>query len=213
MDTNEIEMLGLLDDINNSIKSLQANRIEPSHVPGTFSMMFSGSSKPSAIQFIFDNKLDKYIDQLLDLIMSGKIDEALDKVKYVINDFDKIDIDANKIFTSEVSKNFIFALKKATESSKFQKTKNNVQKIMVTIKELKRKAKNINDPKIRKKYEDTVYAFNKVLKVIASVYKSRKHINDRVLAGINNFMEENYNAFNFKDDTLYKFPLVNYLNN
>lgn len=213
MDTKEIEMLSLLDDINTSIKSLQSNRIEPTRVPGTFSMMFSGSSKPAVIQFIFDNKLDRYVDQLFDLLMSGKIDETLDKIKYIVNDFDKMDIDPNKIFTSEVSKKFIEAIKNATSSAKFQNTKKNLTKVLLMIKELKRKAKQINNPEIKKKYEDTVYAFNKVLKVLASIYKSRKHINNRVLAGINNFMEENYDPMNFKDDTLYEFSIVKLENN
>lgn len=205
MTDNEIEIAGLLDNINDSIKVMQANNVEPESVPGTFSMMFSGANNNAIMKFIFSSNLDKLLDQLFDMLMCGDFEDIINKSNDIEDMFNKFAVGSTKIFSSTVSKQFVANMKEAVNSKKFQKAKTNLSRAWTLIKQLKQKAKQIDNEAMRKKYEDTVYAFKKILKIMASIYGSRKNINLRVQSGIRNLLSES------EDRSLYEYGLVNYL--
>lgn len=205
MDKQENEIANLLDNINDSIKSIQANQISTNDVPGTFNMMFSGASNGAIIKFIYDTNLDKLFDQLFDMLMNGDITEILEKCNSLENTLKTFDIGTDKIFNTQVSKQMISVMKQTASSDKFNKQKNNIRKAMMLLRKLKQDAKRVQDKETRKKYNDSIYAFKQILKIMATVYRSRKHINARMEKGIRNMITESV------DNCYFDYPVVEIL--
>jgi hypothetical protein len=61
---------------------------------------------------------------------------------------------------------------------------------ILVLKDLRRERKFIRDKETKKKYDDAVYAVYQGLKIINKIYKNRKMVNDRLLKGVKNIVNE-----------------------
>ena len=73
---------------------------------------------------------------------------------------------------------------------------------MIITKNLKTRAKTIDNAAMRKKYLEAVYALKQTLKFISKVYKNRRILTNRVRNGLNIAIHENFEfvdeEFDFK---------------
>jgi len=179
-----------LDSINNSIEQIRSNKvdfdnIDKNDLPSDFKLMMGNTAGNSKIlQFIFDSRLDKVIDNLLDKILMGDfsdIDKYSDTIKKVFN-MVGIGEDA---FSGQISQTLLMNITNSVNSINFMKTKTKIQKCMLVLKNLKRQAKDIENKQLKSKYLEAVYAFKQTLKFISKVYKDRRIITNRVRKGLN----------------------------
>ena len=61
---------------------------------------------------------------------------------------------------------------------------------IIVIKDLRYERKFIKDKETKKKYDDAVYAIYQGLKIINKIYKNRKMVNERLLKGVKNIVNE-----------------------
>jgi fructose-1,6-bisphosphatase len=61
---------------------------------------------------------------------------------------------------------------------------------IIVLKDLRYERKFIKDKETKKKYDDAVYAVYQGLKIINKIYKNRKMVNERLLKGVKNIVNE-----------------------
>lgn len=206
VDTND-SIKDYIDSLNNSIETIQANKIKfedikPEDLPSDFKLMMGPNAEDNKmLKFIFDTKLDRTIDNLLNKFLSGDfdaIDQYSDLIKKV---FESVGI-GEDAFTGPVSQTLLDTLSNSINSINFNTTKSKIRKCMLITKNLKQRAKTIDNKEMKKKYLEAVYALKQTLKFIAKVYKNRRILTNRVRRGLQIAIHEDFDfvdeQFDFK---------------
>lgn len=178
------EALGFMKDLDSDKKEYTGQEI-PQHM----NLQIDGISSTGGIDLLFAPYIDKIMDKLLDLFIRGDYNQILDKLNNITSIFSKGGI-GRGFFDGEVSKTIINSIKNSTRSLNYNKTNSKIKKALIIVRNLKRQMRRIPDPETRKKYEDAVYALTALTKMLKSIYKNRKYLNDRVLKGLKNFVFE-----------------------
>lgn len=178
------EALGFIKDLDSDKKEYTGQEI-PQHM----NLQIDGISSTGGIDLLFAPYIDKIMDKLLDLFIRGDYNQILDKLNNITSIFSKGGI-GRGFFDGEVSKTIINSIKNSTRSLNYNKTNSKIKKALIIVRNLKRQMRRIPDPETRKKYEDAVYALTALTKMLKSIYKNRKYLNDRVLKGLKNFVFE-----------------------
>ena len=206
VDTND-SIKDYIDSLNNSIETIQANKIKfedikPEDLPSDFKLMMGPNAEDNKmLKFIFDTKLDRTIDNLLNKFLSGDfdaIDQYSDLIKKV---FESVGI-GEDAFTGPVSQTLLDTLSNSINSINFNTTKSKIRKCMLITKNLKQRAKTIDNKEMKKKYLEAVYALKQTLKFIAKVYKNKRILTNRVRRGLQIAIHEDFDfvdeQFDFK---------------
>ena len=206
VDTND-SIKDYIDSLNDSIETIQANKvkfedIKPEDLPSDFKLMMGPNAEDNKmLKFIFDTKLDRTIDNLLNKFLSGDfdaIDQYSDLIKKV---FESVGI-GEDAFTGPVSQTLLDTLSNSINSINFNTTKSKIRKCMLITKNLKQRAKSIDNKEMKKKYLEAVYALKQTLKFIAKVYKNRRILTNRVRRGLQIAIHEDFDfvdeQFDFK---------------
>lgn len=178
------EALGFMKDLDSDKKEYTGQEI-PQHM----NLQIDGISSTGGIDLLFAPYIDKIMDKLLDLFITGDYNQILDKLNNITSIFSKGGI-GRGFFDGDVSKTIINSIKNSTRSLNYNKTNSKIKKALIIVRNLKRQMRKIPDPETRKKYEDAVYALTALTKMLKSIYKNRKYLNDRVLKGLKNFVFE-----------------------
>ena len=178
------EALGFMKDLDSDKKEYNDQEI-PQHM----SLQIDGISSTGGIDLLFAPYIDKIMDKLLDLFITGDYVQILEKLNNITSIFSKGGV-GRGFFDGEVSQTIINSIKNSTRSLNYNKTNSKIKKALIIVRNLKRQMKRIPDPETRKKYEDAVYALTALTKMLKSIYKNRKYLNDRVLKGLKNFVFE-----------------------
>lgn len=178
------EALGFMKDLDSDKKEYNDQEI-PQHM----SLQIDGISSTGGIDLLFAPYIDKIMDKLLDLFITGDYEQILEKLNNITSIFSKGGV-GRGFFDGEVSQTIINSIKNSTRSLNYNKTNSKIKKALIIVRNLKRQMKRIPDPETRKKYEDAVYALTALTKMLKSIYKNRKYLNDRVLKGLKNFVFE-----------------------
>ena len=178
------EALGFMKDLDSDKKEYTGQEI-----PQQMNLQIDGISSTGGIDLLFAPYIDKIMDKLLDLFISGDYNQILDKLNNITSIFSKGGI-GRGFFDGDVSKTIINSIKNSTRSLNYNKTNSKIKKALIIVRNLKRQMRKIPDPETRKKYEDAVYALTALTKMLKSIYKNRKYLNDRVLKGLKNFVFE-----------------------
>lgn len=178
------EALGFMKDLESDKKEYNDQEI-PQHM----SLQIDGISSTGGIDLLFAPYIDKIMDKLLDLFITGDYEQILEKLNNITSIFSKGGV-GRGFFDGEVSQTIINSIKNSTRSLNYNKTNSKIKKALIIVRNLKRQMKRIPDPETRKKYEDAVYALTALTKMLKSIYKNRKYLNDRVLKGLKNFVFE-----------------------
>lgn len=188
---NQDSIQQYLDSINNSIESLQKNKneITDDDLPSDFKLMMMGAKDSRVLNFIFDNRIDRIIDQVLNKLMTGDMSEIEKYLESISKIFETLGL-GQGAFSGPVSQTLMQNIMNSLNSVNFNQTKNNIKKVMMVLKNLKQQSKFISDPATKKKYIEAVYAFKKVLKFISKIYKNRRIITNRVKQGLHNAVNE-----------------------
>jgi hypothetical protein len=184
----------VIDNINTSIESMRSNEkeeIKNSDLPSNLQLMLSGVTNSKAIDFLFSANLDKLIEKLLNMLESGEIEKILQNEEKMNNLFGSVGI-GRGTFKGPVSRSIIQNIQRSLDSKKFNNMKSKLRKIQLIIKNLRKQAKYLKDPELQKKYKEAVYAIEKVIKLVASIYRNRRIISKRVLDGLTNIVKEDY---------------------
>lgn len=152
-------------------------------------MSFAGLSDAKGLNLLFSPVIDKAIDNVLDMFITGNFDSVLSKLDNISNVLSNGGV-GEGLFTGEISQRIIASIKNSMQSYKFNKTGSKIKKALIVLKNLKAQAKQIANPETRKKFEDAMYALNAILKTLKSLYKNRKFVNDRLISGIRNLVKE-----------------------
>ena len=196
-----------IDSLNNSIESIQANKItfdsvKPEDLPSDFKLMMGPNAEDNKLlKFVFDTKLDRTIDNLLNKFLSGDFDAINQYSDLIKKVFESVGI-GEDAFTGPVSQTLLDTLANSINSINFNTTKSKIRKCMIITKNLKTRAKSIDNTAMRKKYLEAVYALKQTLKFISKVYKNRRILTNRVRNGLKIAIHENFEfvdeEFDFK---------------
>lgn len=184
----------MIDSINASIESMrntEKEEIKDSDLPSNLQLMLSGVTNSRAIDFLFSTNLDKLMDKLLYMLESGEIEKILQNEEKMNTLFRSMGLGEGS-FKGPVSKSILQNIQRSLDSKKFNTMTSKIQKIQLIMKNLKRQAKYLKDPELQKKYRDSVFAIEKVIKLIAKVYRNRRIISKRVIDGLANIVKEDY---------------------
>lgn len=195
MDDNK-SLVELIDSINNSIEDIQKHPAKIDKLPSNLEIMVKGVTNSKAIDFLFSNNIDNILNILFKAIENGNIEEIFnneDKIKKLTDN-----IFGNGSFEGPISRTVLNSIQSSLQSKKYNEMKSNLGKVVTVlkkknliIKNLKNAGKNFkNNKELMKKYNDTIYAIKRVLKLAEKVYLARKQINDNVFKGLNNIVHE-----------------------
>lgn len=195
MQDNDL-LVKYLEDLNNSIEELQKQKndsIDEKDIPSNFKIIMSGVSDSKALDFLFSSGLDKIVDKLFELITVGNFENLNNSLDQVNKIFEKLGLGEGS-FEGPVSKTLVANIQRSVSSINFNKTKSNIKKCLLVIKNLKQQSKVIDDKEIKKKYLESVYALKRVLKLLTKIYKARKLIDEKVKRGLKNIIKEQLNT-------------------
>ena len=187
-DIKDIEKL--VKDINDSMTEMSKEKPAITRIPSNFEIIFSGVSNEIGIQTLFSDKVDAAIGKLFDAIVSGNFDTALNGANKFEDILNRSNISGDQAFEGELSKRIMNVISNSVSSSKFNKTKSNIKKALLVLKDLNKDAKTEKDPEKRKKLMDASFAIKRVLTIVMKIYKMRKKITVRVKNGINTIVNE-----------------------
>jgi len=189
--TDSQELEKLLDEINQNAEEIRNKKTEvkDSDLPSNLNIMLSGISDSKAINFLFSNNIDKLIEKLLALANSGDIDKLLSNEE-AIKQFFKVLGFGEGSFEGKISKTVISSIRSSVDSAKFNKTKSSMKKAILVVKNLERAKQTLSSAEEKKKYDDTIYSIKKIFRLIAKIYKDRRVINNRVISGLSNIVNE-----------------------
>ena len=183
---NEIEEL--VHSIDQSMKEISNEKL-PTKIPNNLQIILSGVSDEIGVQTLFSDKIDSVIGKLFDCIISGNYSAVENGTNILDSILTKIGLNQYS-FEGELSKRIMQTMADSISSAKFNKTRSNLKKGMIILKDLQRESKNEDNPIKKKKLEDATYAIKKVFKITAKIYSQRKHINNRVKRGLNTIVNE-----------------------
>jgi len=191
MDNDLRELEALIDDLNGSITDLRDKQVDikDSDLPSNMNLMLSGVSNSRAVDFLFSKNLDKVMDQLMSLVMSGDIEKILSSEAELKEILKAVGF-GDDSFKGPISRSVMRSIKLSTDSKKFNSTTNSIKKVMLVMKNLKRQGKHIVDKEQKRKYDEAVYAIKQVVKMVSKVYKNRKLIKDKFYKGVNHIVNE-----------------------
>ena len=195
MQDNDL-LVKYLEDLNNSIEELQKQKndsIDEKDIPSNFKIIMSGVSDSKALDFLFSSGLDKIVDKLFELITVGNFENLNNSLDQINKIFEKLGLGEGS-FEGPVSKTLVANIQRSISSINFNKTKSNIKKCLLVIKNLKQQSKVIDDKEIKKKYLESVYALKRVLKLVSKIYKARKLIDEKVKRGLKNIIKEQLNT-------------------
>lgn len=179
----------LLDSINAAVDEIHKHPTKIEKAPSTLEIVLSGVSNEKGVGFLFSNSVDNLVNNLLSQASSGNLGFKIDE-KAITNIFDKFGIGEGS-FEGPISRAIVDTIDKSISSSRFQSTKSKLKKVMLVYKELKKKRKEFEDnPELRKKYDDAIYALKKILTLVWKIIKSKKVITVRVSRGLHNIVNE-----------------------
>jgi hypothetical protein len=192
MPTQDLDQM--IDSINASIESMRNTEkaeIKDSDLPSNLQLMLSGVTNSRAIDFLFSSNLDKLMDKLLYMLESGEVEKILQNEERMNSLFSSMGLGEGS-FKGPVSKAIIQNIQRSLDSKKFNTMKSKLRKVQLIMKNLKRQGKYLNDPELQKKYKDAVYAIERVIKLIATIYRNRRIVSRRVMDGLANIVKEDY---------------------
>lgn len=184
LSTNVADTMNLMSDLSLQNRSIGSGAGLMNQV-----MSFAGLSDAKGLNLLFSPVIDKAIDNVLDMFITGNFDSVLSKLDNISNVLSNGGV-GEGLFTGEISQRIITSIKNSMQSYKFNKTGSKIKKALIVLKNLKAQAKQIVNPETRKKFEDAMYALNAILKTLKSLYKNRKFVNDRLISGIHNLVKE-----------------------
>lgn len=184
LSTNVADTMNLMSDLSLQNRSIGSGAGLMNQV-----MSFAGLSDAKGLNLLFSPVIDKAIDNVLDMFITGNFDAVLSKLDNISNVLANGGV-GEGLFTGEISQRIIASIKNSMQSYKFNKTGSKIKKALIVLKNLKAQAKQIVNPETRKKFEDAMYALNAILKTLKSLYKNRKFVNDRLISGIHNLVKE-----------------------
>lgn len=181
----------IIDGLNNSIEEMRNKKIvvKKEELPSNLNLMLTGVTNSSAINFLFSHNIDKIIEKLFNLISSGNLSQVVDsedKIKDLLKELGF----GEGSFEGPVSKTIISSVKSSIESINYSKVKDNVKRVLYIYHNLEKEKNKMKDKETKKKYEEALYAIKKVMHFAYIVYKNRKIINNRVINGLKNIVNE-----------------------
>lgn len=186
----------LIDSINSSIEEMRSSpksEIKDSDLPSNLQIMLSGVTNSRAVDFLFSSNLDKLIEKLLNSLESGEIERILQNEEQLNSMFSSLGF-GEGTFKGPISKRILSSIQSSIDSQKFNTMKSKLKKVQLIMRNLKRQAKYLKDPETQKKYNDAVYAIEKVVRLVAKIYRNRKIISKRVLNGLSNIVNEDHDS-------------------
>jgi hypothetical protein len=191
MDTNLKELESMINQVNSDIDHMRKNKkeVKDSDLPSNLKIMLSGISDSKAIEFLFSHNIDKMLERLFSLFMSGDINTILsnkDKIKEL---FQELGFGEGS-FEGPVSKRIMMSMNASINSGNFSKLESNMRKALFVIGNLERESKNIKGKREREKYNEAVNAIKQVMRFAAAIYRNRKIINNKVIKGLQNIVKE-----------------------
>jgi len=192
------DLESIIDGLNTSIEDMRNKKIEvkKEELPSNLNLMLSGVSNSSALNFLFSNNIDKIIEKLFNIISTGnlsKLADSEDKIKDLLKELGF----GEGSFEGPVSKTIISSVKATIDSTNYNKIKDNVKRAFYIYKNLKKERDKIDDKEIRKKYEEALYSIKKIMHFAYIVYKNRKIVNNRVINGLKNIVNESVSEDEF----------------
>lgn len=184
LSTNVADTMNLMSDLSLQNRSIGSGTGIMNQV-----MSFAGLNDVKGLNLLYSPVIDKAIDNVLDMFITGNFDSVLSKLDSISNVLANGGV-GEGLFTGEISQRIIASIKNSMQSYKFNKTGSKIKKALIVLKNLKAQAKQIVNPETRKKFEDAMYALNAILKTLKSLYKNRKFVNDRLISGIHNLVKE-----------------------
>jgi hypothetical protein len=190
-DIKELERI--VGEVNDSIDDLRAKKIEvkQSDLPSNLKIMLSGVSDSRAIDFLFSNNIDKLLEKLFELFMSGDITKILNNEEKMKEIFKELGFGEGS-FEGPVSKTVIGTIQDSVNSPKYIKMKNYMFKALYVVRNLEKQSKRFVNPEKRKKYDEAVRAIKQILRFAAKIYRNRKIVTDRVVKGLENVVKEDF---------------------
>ena len=192
-DIKEIERL--IADINRSASEIRKKKvsikdIDEKDLPSNFSLMLSGVPGSKALQTLFSTRLDKLMDNLMNLALSGdlmaNIERFLKNEEELKGFLSSLGFGQGS-FEGPVSKTILDTVRNSMESMDYVKLDSDANKVEFVYKKLAMKWWRFWDkPDLRKKYGQALRAIRDILEVIARVYRNR----ERIIKGLGNIVTE-----------------------
>jgi hypothetical protein len=127
---------------------------------------------------------------IFDTIGSGNFDRLSKDIIPKVQKLFSVNDVGTGMFKGEIGTKVINNIRDSFDSQRFKTAKSKLKRVMIVLGNLKKQGKTIKDPEMKKKYNDAVYAVYQGLKIINKIYKNRKMINDRLLVGVKNIVNE-----------------------
>jgi hypothetical protein len=193
---NSKELDKIISEINSSVDEMRKRKprkIKDEDLPSNIKLMVNGVSNSKALDFLFSTRLDKLLEKLMDLAMSGELLTNVEKFfsneKDIKELFGSLGFGEGS-FEGPVSKTILNTVRDSMENDKYLKMKNDAEKIKFIHKKLRMKWFSFwKKPNERKKYEQALYAIEEILKIVSKVYKNR----ERLIKGFGNIVVESVN--------------------
>jgi hypothetical protein len=191
METDLKELERMISGVNNDIDELRSKKItvKDSELPSNLKIMLSGISDSKAIEFLFSNNIDKMLEKLFSLFLSGDMNKILDNKEKIKEIFSDLGFGEGS-FEGPVSKRVIMSINASINSGNFSKLENNMMKALFVVKNLERESKNIKGKREKQKYDEAVSAIKQLLRFVGKIYQNRKLVNNKVLRGLSHIVKE-----------------------
>jgi hypothetical protein len=191
METDLKELERMISGVNNDIDELRSKKItvKDSELPSNLKIMLSGISDSKAIEFLFSNNIDKMLEKLFSLFLSGDMNTILDNKEKIKEIFSDLGFGEGS-FEGPVSKRVIMSINASINSGNFSKLENNMMKALFVVKNLERESKNIKGKREKQKYDEAVSAVKQLLRFVSKIYQNRKLVNNKVLRGLSHIVKE-----------------------
>lgn len=194
MDNRELDFL--IDDINDNIEAMLSQSNDDTgneDLPSDMEILVSGIVDIKALNHLFSGNIDKILQKLFDLVLTGDFETVLKNIEPLADSFMTAGITGGKQpFSGKISTSLLNSIQSSMESRKFNTMKSKLRKVLLVSKNLKRNAKNIKDPIEKKKYLDAAYAIHKTVVMASKIYKTRRLVNNRVKRGLNTLVNESH---------------------
>lgn len=176
------QFMDLISDINSSIEKIRETPSKGKMVSSFLDTNIPGVSGIMSLNLLFSDKIDVFIDKILDLFIMGDFSNVEDHESKLLEFLNKVGIKETS-FQGKISKTIIDGIEKAVNSKKFMNSTSKIKKALIVLRELKRKRRSI-DKEDKYKYDHAVKTLKSILKIISDIYKKRSLINDKFKEGL-----------------------------